>query len=243
MGKTFVLIHGSWHGGWAWDAVIRQLSEKGHRAHAPTLAGHGPGVARKGITHNDCVDSVVSYIDQQGLKDVVLVGHSFGGTIVQRVAEELPSRIARVVFLDALVLGEDQCVFDNLPPEYVAAFHALAAASPDNTMLIPWEIWRDSFMQDAPESVARSFWERLSPEPNQVNLDSLDLKRFRSLAIPRSFIHCHHDKALPPGSFHPLMSSRLGSFQLLEMDGSHEVMFTRPAELAEKIVEASRGDH
>ena len=84
------------------------------------------------------------------------------------------------------------------------------------------------------------------PTPNQqarrkVNLDKLCLSRFYSLAIPKSFIHCRHDKALPPGYFHPRMSSRLGGFKLIEMDGSHEVMFTRPEELADKIVEASSG--
>src|SRR5215467_7857617 len=110
---------------------------------------------------------------------------------------------------------------------------------PDNTMLIPWEVWRDNFIQDAPEPGARSLWEQLSPEPNQVNLDRLDLKRFYSLAIPRSFIYCRQDKALPPGSFHPRMSSRLGEFKLLEMDCCHEVMFTRTEELADKIIEAS----
>jgi hypothetical protein len=81
--------------------------------------------------------------------------------------------------------------------------------------------------------------EQLSPEPNQVNLERLDLKRFYSLAIPTSFIYCRQDKALPPGNFHPRMSSRLGEFKLLEMDGSHEVMFTRTEELADKIIEAS----
>jgi hypothetical protein len=106
-------------------------------------------------------------------------------------------------------------------------------------MLVPWAVWRDSFMQDAPESTARSVWKQLAPEPNQVNHDKLDLKRFYSLGVPKSFIYCRQDKALPPGYFHPRMSSRLGVFRLLEMDGSHEVMFTRPTELAEKIVEAS----
>jgi hypothetical protein len=115
-----------------------------------------------------------------------------------------------------------------------------AAASPDDTMpILSWETWRDNFIQDAPESVARSTWERLSPEPSQVNLDKLDLKRFYSLTIPRSFIYCRHDRAMPPGYFHPGMSSRLGAFKLLEMDGSHEVMFTRPRELADKLIEAS----
>jgi hypothetical protein len=52
-------------------------------------------------------------------------------------------------------------------------------------------------------------------------------------------IFCRQDKALPEGSFHPRMSSRLGAFKLVEMDGSHEVMFTRPGELADKIIQAS----
>ena len=137
------------------------------------------------------------------------------------------------------MLADNQCVFDNLPADYVALFNSLAAESSDNSMLIPWEIWRDNFMQDAPESAARAIWEQLSPEPNRVNVDRLDLKRFYSLPVPKSFIYCRQDKALPPGYFHPRMSSRLGAFKLLEMDGSHEVMFTRPSESAEEIVKAS----
>jgi len=243
MSETFVLIHGTWHGGWAWDAVIRELSGKGHRAYAPTLAGHGPGVARLGITHLDCVASVVAYIDQRGLEDVILVGHSFGGTVVQKVAEQLPDRVRRTVFLDALVLKDNERVFDILPNVFLETLAPKdatdpAPASPDDTMQIPpWETWRGNFIQDVPEPVARSTWELLSPEPSQVNLDKLDLKRFYSLTIPRSFIYCRHDKAMPPGYFHPGMSSRLGAFKLVEMDGSHEVMFTRPADLADKIIE------
>jgi pimeloyl-ACP methyl ester carboxylesterase len=245
MGETFVLIHGTWHGGWAWDAVIRELSAKGHRVHAPTLAGHGPGVARHGITHEDCVASIVAYIDQRWLQDIVLVGHSFGGTVVQRVTERLPKRIARTVFLDALILEHNERVFDVLPKVFLDTLtpedgNDAVAAGPDGAMQIPpWATWRDNFIQDAPEPIARATWERLSPEPGQVNLDRLDLKHFYSLNVPRSFIYCRHDKAMPPGYFHPRMSSRLGAFKLLEMDGSHEVMFTRPADLAEKIIEAS----
>jgi pimeloyl-ACP methyl ester carboxylesterase len=95
---TFLLIHGTWHGAWAWQEVIRCLSEKGHRAYAPTLAGHGPGATRYGITHRDCVASVVNYIQNRRLADVILVGHSFGGTVVQKVVEEIPKQISRIVF-------------------------------------------------------------------------------------------------------------------------------------------------
>jgi pimeloyl-ACP methyl ester carboxylesterase len=250
MGNTFVLIHGTWHGGWAWQEVIDCLSAKGHRAYAPTLAGHGPGAIRAGITHRDCVASVVTYIQEHRLTDVILVGHSFGGTVVQKVVEELPRRIARTVFLDALILKDNQRVFDVLPDVFLQSLKPKgdsdpAAESLDTAMQIlapaPWETWRDNFIQDAPQSLARWTWEQLSPEPAQVNLDNVDLKRFYSLAVPRSFLYCRQDRAMPSGYFHPGMSSRLGACKLVEMDGSHEVMFSRPAELADRIIEASSG--
>jgi pimeloyl-ACP methyl ester carboxylesterase len=240
--KTFVLIHGTWHGGWAWQDVINHVSRKGHVAHAPTLAGHGPGATRLGITHQHCVDSVVECIRHYKLQDVVLVGHSFGGTVIQKVAEEVPDRIMHMVFLDALVLKDNERVFDVLPDVFLDSL-AHKNGGPENIAGIfptpPWETWRDNFIQDAPESLARSTWEQLSAEPSQVNLDRISLKRFSSLDLPKSFIFCRQDKAMPPGYFHPGMSSRLGRCKLLEMDGSHEVMFTRPAELAEKMIEAS----
>src|SRR5215469_1071127 len=248
MSKTFVLIHGTWHGGWAWQQVADRLSSRGHRAHAPTLAGHGPDAARVGITHRDCVASVVNYIREHDLENITLVGHSFGGTVVQKVAEEVVERIRRAMFLNALILNDKQCVFDVLPEAFLQALEPKgngrpATSTSDEAMQVlppaPWETWRDNFIQDAPESLARSTWERLSAEPAQVNLDSLDLKRFYSLVIPKSFIYCRHDRAMPRGYFHPGMSSRLGKFKSVEMDGSHEVMFSRPAELADKIIEAT----
>jgi pimeloyl-ACP methyl ester carboxylesterase len=220
---------------------------RGHHACAPTLAGHGPGVSRIGVTHRDCVDSVVACILENDLYDVVLVGHSFGGTVIQKAASVLPERIARMVFLNALVLKDGERVFDILPEVFLDSLApkgrvdpaAISETSPELLPPPPWETWRDNFIQDAPESLARSTWERLSPEPNQVNLDSPELKRFEALSVPRSFIYCRHDRAMPAGYFHPKMSSRLGDFRLVEMDGSHEVMFTRPAELSEKIIAAS----
>jgi len=245
MSELFVLIHGSWHGGWAWQSVIRQLEARGRRAYAPTLPGHGPDVERAGITHRDCVDSVIAYIRERDLRDVMLVGHSFGGSVIQKVVEHVPERIKRLIFMDAFVLNDNRCVLDtdNVPADFIVLLNQLAAASADNTMLVPWEIWRDHFIQDASEADARAIWQRLSPEPNQVNTDILDLKRFYALETPKSYIVCRQDRALPAGTFHPRMSGRRERFKLVEMDGSHEVMFTRPAEVADSLLEASSDGH
>jgi hypothetical protein len=97
-------------------------------------------------------------------------GASFGGSVIQKVAEEIPSLIERTVFPDAPIVEDGHSVFDELPAEYVALFNDLARASSDNTMLIPWKVWRDNFIQDAPEFGARSLWEQLSPEPESGEL-------------------------------------------------------------------------
>jgi hypothetical protein len=80
-------------------------------------------------------------------------------------------------------------------------------------------------------------WEQLEPEPAQVNLDKLDLSGFHLLKIiPKSYVYCRQDRAMPSGDFHPGMSSRLGACKVVEMDGSHEVIFTRPADLADRSI-------
>jgi pimeloyl-ACP methyl ester carboxylesterase len=239
MNKTFVLIHGSWHAGWIWQAVIRRLEAKGYRAYAPTLPGHEPGAKRIGITHQDYVDSVVSYIKQHDLHDVILMGHSFGGSVISRVVEYLPDRLQRLLFLDGFFPEHNQSVHEVLPTAFTGMLGQLAQVSSDNTFMIPWEIWRNNLIQDAPEEVARLTWEHLSPEPYQTVLDKLDLKAFYSLDIPKSYIACRQDLSMPPGFFHPGMTLRLGTYKLAEMDGSHEVLFTRPAEVASNIIAAS----
>ena len=180
MSVTFVLIHGTWHGGWAWQGVIHHLEAKGHHAYAPTLIGHSPADERVGITHRDCVDSLVSYIRRHDLQDVILVGHSFGGSVISRVVEYLSSRIKRLIFADGFVLEDGQSVYDNLPSFFIEVLDQLAQASPDNTSMIPWEIWQDHFIQDAPEEVARVLWEQLAPSPNQPNVEKLSRPFTRS---------------------------------------------------------------
>ena len=239
MSETFVLLHGSWHGGWAWEPTAWCLRELGHRAYAPTYPGHFPGANRAGIRHEDYVAAVVGFVEGRDLRDVVLVGHSFGGSVVSGVSQVIPERLKRLVFHTAFVVADGCSVNDEFPDEQTAMFEAAARDSPDGTVECSWEVFRDLFIQDASPEAARSVWERLVPQPFTPWAQKLDLTQFYRAELPRSYIAVADDLALPAGHWHPRMSSRLGSFKLVEMGGSHEVMFTRPAELARKLVEAS----
>jgi pimeloyl-ACP methyl ester carboxylesterase len=248
--STFVLVHGAWHEGSAWNEVIKQLEAKGHQAFAPTIAGHGKGV-NKNVTHAQCTQSIVDYIVSKDLTDIVLLGHSFGGTIIAKVAEVIggsvpPSqrqRILRLIFFDAFVLDDGESLRDNIPPDSQALFDNLARESGDQTIMMPFEVWREGFLNDADLELARSSYAQLSPEPYQPFIDKLDLKQFYSLPVPKSYLYCTEDNVLPQGEqwgWHPRMSNRLGLFRLVQMPGSHEVMFSNPVGLAEKIIVAGR---
>ena len=239
MAETFVLLHGSWHGGWAWEPTAWCLRELGHTAYTPTYPGHWPGASRAGITHDDYVKSVTDFLEQRDLRDVVLVGHSFGGSVVSRVSQEIPGRLKRLVFHTAFVVENGASVNDNFPPEQTEMFAQAAAQSPDNTVACDWQVFRDLFIQDARPQDARSVWERLVPQPFQPWDVKLDLAEFYRADLPKSYVAVAEDRALPEGTWHPGMSSRLGPCKIVHMPGSHEVMFTRPAELARTLTEAA----
>ena len=131
---------------------------------------------------------------------------------------------------------------DEVPPHYRELFDELVKESNDYTIILPFPIWRDAFINDADLALAQSAYERLSPEPYQPYCDKLDMKKFYALTIPKSFLNCTEDIALPPGEWgwHPRMSNRLGLYRLVQMSGSHEAIFTNPIGLAEKIIEAGR---
>ena len=94
MAIDFVLIHGGWHDGSCWDQTVSHLEAAGHRAYAPTMAGHGVE-GGKAVTIANCVESVAAYITEHDLNDFVLVGHSISGIIISKTAELMPDRVRR----------------------------------------------------------------------------------------------------------------------------------------------------
>src|ERR1700704_6639126 len=103
---TFVLIHGSYQGGWIWQLVAARLRAAGHRVYAPTLDGcaERKSQVRAGITTETHAAEIAELLFYQDLREVVLAGTSTGGMVMARAAELARERVARVVFADALAL-------------------------------------------------------------------------------------------------------------------------------------------
>jgi pimeloyl-ACP methyl ester carboxylesterase len=102
-GRTYVLVPGAWFGGWVWKPVAESLRALGHTVYTPSLTGLGDRkhLARPGINLDTHADDVVNLIEMEDLKNVVLVGWSYGGMVVTDVLARIPQRIASMVYLDA----------------------------------------------------------------------------------------------------------------------------------------------
>ena len=151
------------HDGSCWDQVIEEFNRQGHVAYAPTMAGHGED-AGNFFKQADCVKSVVDYILERDIRDFILAGHSFAGIVIPNVAEQLSDRINRVVFQNAMVMEDGECIYDVIPPGYQQMFDALIKKDGENAnWLLSFELFRERFINDADLETAKEVFARLRP--------------------------------------------------------------------------------
>ena len=115
---TFVLVPGAWLGGWAWDDVADRLRSSGHEVRALTLTGLGDRatLASSEVDLERHVDDIVTAIEEADLRDVMLVGHSYGGIPVTGAVDRIPERIATVVYVDSGPALDGTAYIEMLPP-------------------------------------------------------------------------------------------------------------------------------
>jgi len=241
MSDTYVLVHGAWHTGAELEATAAHLREAGHTVHCPTLAGNREGDDRSRIGLADAIESLVQFIESKDLRDVRLVGHSYGGMVISGASQRVTSRLRRLVYVNAFVPLNGQCLNDLVPPHYVQLFDALAAAG-NNAVMLPFPIWREAFINDADIELATSAFARLNPHPYRTFTDKIALEQpLDALQVGKSYLNCQQDTAMPHSlPWHPRLSERLGLYRLVECPGSHEMWFSNPARLAQAIIEAGR---
>ena len=125
---TIVIVPGAWHGSWRWKEVRAALQAAGHAVYALTLTGLGERrhLATPDVGLDTHIQDVVNVLAYEDLRDVVLVGHSYGGMVITGVADRAPGRLTRLIYLDALLPHDGECVYDLFPPEVRASWEAQA---------------------------------------------------------------------------------------------------------------------
>jgi pimeloyl-ACP methyl ester carboxylesterase len=237
---TFVLVHGAWHGGWCWSKVKHALEAASATVHTPTLTGLGERMhlASREICLETHIEDVVRLIDYELLTDVILVGHSYAGVVVTAVADRVSQRLSRLVYLDAVVPKNKQCLFDCASPEFRSQI--------EDQVRTQGEGWKIPVPSPAMLGLAEDEdidWTcpRLVPHPYRTFTDAVVLRHSTIPVVPRSYVNCIGANA--PGG--PRTGQAEGIDDYHELSTGHDAMVTVPEKVSElllRIAEASNND-
>lgn len=227
--STYVLVHGAWHGGWCWRFVRDGLESSGHRVYAPSLTGLGERrhLARLDIDLDTHVEDVVSLLEMEDLRDVVLVGHSYGGMVVTGAADRAHSRIAGLVYLDAFVPENGKCALDYVVPERAARMREegerVGSITPPPVSL--WGLTKPEHVDFVrPREVRHPY--RTMTQPIRIrNRDAL-------ARIPKTFVYCSSPAT---GSFDGFASRYRNdpAWRFHELATGHDAMILMPEAVAD----------
>ncbi|TNC26860.1 alpha/beta fold hydrolase [Amycolatopsis alkalitolerans] len=230
--STFVLLHGAWHGGWAWQRVVPLLRAAGHEVHAPTLTGVSDRahLLNPSVGLSTHVQDVVALIEAFDADDVVLVGHSYAGQVVTGVADRIPERLSRRVYLDAFV-GDDGEAAIGLLPAKVAGHYRESVEGPGFGWLIPVRSLHVLGVTEG--SDVDWLTARLTPHPWLTYTEPLRLTGAAD-RVPAAFVEC--TDWMRVFSPHAERASARG-WPVRTVHTGHEAMVTAPKELADMLME------
>ena len=230
---TFVLVHGSFGGGWVWQKVTPLLRAEGHEVYIPRLTGLSDRshLLDCGVDLTTYITDVASLLFYEDLSEVVLVGHSYAGMVITGVAAKVPERLKQLVYLDAYLPSEGQNEFDLWPAEERAAAQADMAAGRGLRQPPP-----PAILGITDPEMAEWVYARFTPHPLATYNQPVPVGSAKSAALPRAFIRCTEGLWTP--RFAPFAAkARAAGWEVHELATGHMAMLTASRELAALLLE------
>ncbi|WP_298017229.1 alpha/beta hydrolase [uncultured Castellaniella sp.] len=234
--RSYLLVHGAWHGGWCWSAVAKRLRQAGHDVHAPTLPGLGERRHLLGpdITLETFIQDVAQRLIEQDLREVILVGHSFGGLVISGVADRLPERIRRLVYLDAFLLPPGKSTFDTLPEAIVQRLEQSAAGTGGIAPPKP-----ESLGLSSPADIAH-VRERLTPHPIGTYREPLHLDHPLGNGLPATCLRCVRPPFPAVAQAYDWARATQGDrWDWRDLECGHDAMISAPDQVAEALLDVA----
>ena len=230
--KTFVLVHGAWHGGWCWRRVADLLERKGHKVFTPTLTGLGERshLMSRDINLDTHIADVVNVFKWEDLKDAVLVGHSYGGWVISGAVEQVLPRVASIVFLDAYMPDNGTRGLDNTSEfsrkGILSAVEKGEVSRPSPTAAMFEVNEKDRAWVDS----------KVTPQPVGVALQPIRLTGARDRVARKTYIRA---AAYPQATFDRYLGLCKAdrTWRTFEIPCGHDVMVDMPERLAEVLME------
>jgi pimeloyl-ACP methyl ester carboxylesterase len=224
--RTFVLVHGAWHGAWCWQRVRPLLAANGHRVETPTLSGVGEriGELSDSITLDTHISEIVDLLTGSNLRQVVLVGHSYAGAVITGVADRVPERLLRLVFLDAVVLTHGQGV------------GVAAARDPQRPAAIPPPPAETFGIVDATDR--KWVQSHLTAQPARTFDPPLILQNPVGNGVWCIYIACTRPALMQHGLARQMARLQAG-WEFIELATGHDAMVTAPGPLVDLLEQAA----
>jgi pimeloyl-ACP methyl ester carboxylesterase len=233
MGKTFLVCHGAWSAGWAWKKMHPLMSAAGHRLVTPSYTGLGERdhLANPSIDLETHIQDILNVLKYEDLRDIVLIGHSYGGMVATGVADRARDRVSQLIYIDAFVPENGQSLFDLNEPARQRMLDAVKAGD-------GWRLSPSPTPTDTPADDVEWLSARRVNHP--IKCFEMPLKLHGGeLTLPRSYIYAL--RATPADTFGPFAKRAKSEpgWRYFEIDASHAPNVTAPEalfELLQKIV-------
>jgi pimeloyl-ACP methyl ester carboxylesterase len=235
---SFVLVHGGGHGGWCYRKVATLLRGAGHEVYTPTLTGLGErkhllSASTDLTTH---ITDIVNTLIYEDLRDVILVGHSYGGMVITGVADRAADRIRELVYLDAAHPRDGESLADVAPA--AMAFARSSSRIVDGVELVMWPddqmVAAMGVSDPADQATLR---EKMLPHPWKAFEERL---RFvngdAALGIPRTNINCSSHLINMTAED---LARQTAGHRNFEIDTGHDLMMTEPRKVADMLLEVA----
>jgi Alpha/beta hydrolase family len=219
---AYVIVHGAWGGGWAFKEVDSLLSEKGSIVYRPTLTGQGERVhlASLDVGLDTHIKDVVNTILYEDLHNVILVGHSYGGMVVTGVADSIPARIMKLIYIDAL-LPEDNESVSSITGGVNGRFEVVSGY-----IIPPWVPKGKAPPKDV-------------PHPLKTWTDRISLKNPDRLKIPTTYILTVEKGLDPKQDDFASQAERANKkgWSILQLEADHNAQWSAPEEFVKMLKE------
>ena len=230
----FVLVPGAWLGAWAWKDVTPLLEKKGHSAYPVTLTGMGERVhlATKEVGMETAIQDVLNVIKYNGIDDFVLAGHSFAGKVAAAVADRVPEKVKKVIYVDAFRPERVTTPQGGFNPA-----NEFGPLPPGGFAFPLTEETVDRIGKDVKGRSRKWMMSMATPWPGKLATDPITLSK-KYNKVKEAYIFC----SLSGDPIDEIIAGKWGKLEgpYKVMETGHWPMLTKPEELARNLASLAR---
>ena len=236
--SRYLCLPGAWMGAWTWQFVLERLRAAGYQAEAHSFPGVGERAAElSAALDNDVfLADTLQRIERENLRDIVLVGHSFGSLIAQMVADRMPERIAHLVIIDGGIAQDDQSIFGRIPAA-IAAKRKTLVQMVNGTEVLPFAPV-GSLIIDDPELAAWTH-RQLTPHPLACYTKPIRLKHPAGNGRPMTYIACTSPRYPVSAGMHEKVQA-MPHIRYRPIEAGHNCIISAPDLVAAELLEIPR---